>query len=157
MALVIENGSLVLGANSFVDVAAVRTYANARAANSLPADDITGNAAIEAACIIAVDYLESFRDEYKGTKVDPATQTLQWPRRGALLDGWELPITTIPELLKNAQCQLVIEYLAGVDLTPTGNGKEIIREKVDVIETQYAEGTNTNSQPYFTKDPTLLG
>jgi hypothetical protein len=146
MALVIENGSLVAGANSYVGVADARAFAEARASN-LPVDD----SEVEAALIVAMDYLESLRGEYQGKKVDPATQALQWPRTGVVLDGWQVPVDHIPQVLKFAQSQLAIEAAAGTDLMPTGDGREVIREKVDVLETEYAPGAGGAPQPYLAK------
>lgn len=151
MSLVIENGSLVAGANSYVSVAEARAYAEARA-STFPA----GNAEAEAALIVANDYLESLRAEFKGSKVDPATQSLQWPRQGVQIDGWNVPVDHIPKELKAAQCQLAIEAAAGTDLMPTGDGREVIREKVDVLETEYAPGAGGSPQPYLAKARALL-
>lgn len=155
MALVIENGSLVAGANSYVSVAEARAYAAARA-STFPADDVDGNIAAEAALIVAMDYLESFRDQFKGRKVDPATQALQWPRTGVQIDGWDVPADHIPNELKAAQMQLAVEGAAGTDLMPTGDGREVIREKVDVLETEYAPGAGGAPQPVLAKVRALL-
>ena len=151
MSLVIENGSLVAGANSFVSVAEARAYAEARA-STLPAE----NAAVESALIVATDYLESYRNKFKGSKVDPETQALQWPRSGVVIEGWEVPEDYIPKELKAAQIQLAIEVANGVDLMPTGEGREVIRKKVDVLETAYAPGAGGSPQPVFEKARALL-
>lgn len=150
MALVIENGSLVTGATSYVTVDAARAFAVARAA-TLPTPD----GEVEALLIRAMDMLESFRDRFKGSKVDPATQALQWPRMDVVIDGWEVPVTHIPQELKNAQCQLAIEANL-TDLMPTGDGRDVIREKIDVLETEYAPGSGGVAQPYFPKVQALL-
>ena len=146
MPLVIENGSLVAGANSYVSVADARAYAEARA-STLPVDD----AAIEAALFVAMDYLESLRAEYQGSKVSPGVQALQWPRTGVVIDGWDVPIDFIPSELKFAQIQLATESANGTDLMPTGDGREVIREKVDVLETEWAPGAGGAAQPIFAK------
>jgi hypothetical protein len=156
MALVIENGSLVANATSYVSVAEVRAYAAARA-STIPAADAPGDASIEAACIVAIDFLESFRGEFQGSKVDAASQALQWPRIGAWLDGAEIPATTIPKILKDAQCQLAIEAVNGLDLMPTGDGREVIRKKIDVLETEYRPGSGGAAQPVLTRVRALLG
>lgn len=146
MALVIENGSLVAGANSYVSVADCRAYAAARQ-STLPVD----NTAVEAALIVAMDYLESLRADYQGSKVEP-TQALQWPRTGVVIDGTAWPADAIPPELRNAQCQLAIEGAAGTDLMPTSDGRELIREKIDVLENEWAPGSGgINPQPIFTK------
>lgn len=155
MALIIENGSLVVGATSFVSVAEVRAYAAARA-STVPAMGGPGDAQIEAACIVAIDFLESLRDKYQGSKVDASTQALQWPRTGAYLDGAEILQTAIPRILKDAQCQLALEVCNGVDLMPSGDGREVIRKKIDVLETEWKPGTGSNPQPALTRVRALL-
>ena len=155
MSLVIENGSLVAGANSFVSVAEARAYAEARA-STFPANDTPGNAKVEAALIVATDYLETFGADYKGRKVSPGVQALQWPRIGAVVDGYEIPVDVIPQELKNAQCQLCVEIANGLDVMPTGNGREVIRKKVDVLETEYAPGAGGAPQPILARVRALL-
>jgi hypothetical protein len=150
MALIIENGSLVENATSFVTVDAARAFAEARAA-TLPAAD--GD--VETLLIQAMDLLEGLRDSFKGSKVDPATQALQWPRQDVVIDGWEVPTDHIPKELIAAQCQLAIEANL-TDLAPTGDGRDVIREKVDVLETEYAPGSGGVAQPYFPKVQALL-
>lgn len=155
MALVIENGSLVSGAVSFVTVAEARAYASVRAF-TVPAEDAEGDLELEAALVGAADFLESLRGQFKGELVSPGTQALQWPRTGVVFEGYELPDDEIPAPLKNAQCQLAIEVVNGLDLMPTGDGREVIKEKVDVIEVEYAEGAGGNPQPIPTKARALL-
>lgn len=138
MPLIIEDGSLVENANSYVTLAEVRDYADSRA-STFPADDD----AAEAAIIRAADYLETFRGQYKGELVAPAFQSLQWPRTGVIYEGYELPDDVIPPPLKKAQCELAIETANGLDLMPTGDGREVIRKKVDVLETEWAPGSGS--------------
>jgi len=151
MPLVIEDGSLVANANSYVSVADARAYAEARASN-FPTNDAEG----EAALIVAMDYLESLRGEYQGSKVSPGVQSLQWPRTGVVIDGWDVPYTFIPSELKFAQIQLAIESANGTDLMPTGDGREVIREKIDVLETEWAPGSGGAAQPIFAKVQAFL-
>lgn len=150
MALVIENGSLVAGATSYVTVEAARAFAEARAA-TLPVDD----GELESLLIQAADFLESYRDKFKGSKVDPSLQDLQWPRAGVNIDGYDFPEDEIPKQLIYAQCQLAIEANL-TDLMPTGDGRDVIREKVDILETEYAPGSGGVAQPYFPKVDAFL-
>ena len=155
MALIIENGSLVANANSYVTVGEVRAYAAARA-STIPAAGGPGDGAIEAAAVRACDFIESMRGEFQGVKVAPATQSLQFPREGVSFEGYDLPDDAIPLILKNAQCQLAIEAVNGLDLMPTGDGRKVIRKKVDVLETEWAAGTETNPLPQLVKARALL-
>lgn len=149
MALVIEDGSGVAGANSYIDVTAARAYASARGL-SLPATD----ADVEVLLIKAMDFIEAFRTEFQGLKTDTA-QALQWPRTGATLDGYEVASDTIPTVLASAQAQLAADANLQ-ELMPTRTGREVVMEKVDVISVQYAESGDTNPQPIFTKAEALL-
>ena len=149
MALVIEDGSGVAGANSYIDVATARAFASARGL-SLPVAD----ADVEVLLIKAMDFIESFRAEFQGLKT-LAENPLQWPRTGATLDGYGLTDDTIPTILASAQAQLAADGNLQ-DLMPTGSGREVVMEKVDVVAVQYADSGNANPQPVFTKAEALL-
>lgn len=149
MALTIEDGSGVAGANSYIDVVAARAYAAARGL-TLPAAD--GD--VEALLIKAMDFIEAYRGDFQGLKT-AAANPLQWPRTGVTLDGYPLAEDTIPQVLKDAQAQLTVDA-QNADLMPTGAGREVVMERVDVVQVQYAESGNTNPQPIFTKAEALL-
>lgn len=137
MALVIEDGTVVAGANSYIDVPAAKAYAEARGVD-LGADD----ALIEQRLLGAMDYLESL--SYKGTRTDPDEQSLAWPRTGVTFDGRTFGDNVIPTQLKSAQGQLAIELTNGVIIfsstgASSGSAEKFVkREKVDVLETEYA-------------------
>lgn len=135
MALVIEDGTQVAGANSYVTVAEAKAFAAARGASGFPTADLE----VQTLLILAMDYLESKRGDYKGTKTSPS-QALQYPRIGSSVDGVEIADNIIPIELKNAQMQLAIEASEFGDLSPSSDGYAIAVEKVDVIEVQYAAG-----------------
>lgn len=150
MAIIVETGAIIASANSYVSVADVRAYATARN-KSLPATDI----AVEVLIIQAVDYLEAKRESYKGYKVNPSLQVMQWPRANVLVDGFLIPTTTIPTELKNAECELVcVQYgtngTDGVNLFPNQTGKFTLSEKVDVLEVTYSDKLRTSGTPQLT-------
>ena len=149
MALTIEDGSGVAGANSYIDVVAARTYAVARGL-TLPAAD--GD--VEALLIKSMDFIEAYRGDFQGLKT-AATNSLQWPRTGVTLDGYPLAEDAIPQVLKDAQAQLAVDA-QNADLMPAGTGREVVMEQVDVVQVQYAETGDTNPQPIFTKAEALL-
>lgn len=149
MALIIEDGSGIAGANSYIDVVAARTYAAARGL-TLPVAD--GD--VEALLVKSMDFIEAYRGDFQGLKT-AAANPLQWPRTGVTLDGYTLADDTIPQILKDAQAQLAVDANSQ-DLMPTGTGREVIMERVDVVQVQYAESGNTNPQPIFTKAEALL-
>lgn len=137
MTLIIEDGTNVAGANSYATLTEIRAFAALRGV-TLSAVDAT----LEILAIKAMDYLESLRGDYQGIKVYE-DQALQFPRSDVYVDGFILASTTIPVLLKNAQCQLCIELHNGVDILPTSTGGSIKREKVDVIEIEYQPSVST--------------
>lgn len=141
MTLIVEDGSNVADANSYADVAFIRTFAEARGV-TLPAADPD----VEKMAIIAMDYIEALRSKFQGSKTytDPA-QALQWPRSGVLIDCTAFPDDSIPVELKKAQAQLVIEQLEMPDLSPSTDGYAVAKEKVDVIEVEYASGRLSGS------------
>lgn len=147
MALIVENGTIVENANSYVDLEYARAYATARGL-TLSAVDAT----LEAQLMTAMDYLEALRSQYQGAKIG----SLQWPRYGVTIDGVELASDTIPKELKDAQSRLAFDVSSGVDLMPTTSGKYAKREKVGDLEVEYSETLSTSQQPTLTVVDNLL-
>lgn len=129
--LIQETGAIVADANTYGTLAGVIAYAANREV-VLPNTDATA-----AKLIKAMDYL--FGLNYKGVPVSPGVQTLDWPRSGAVIDGYAQPENLIPSALVRAQYQLVLEIASGIDIMPTVSGGFIKREKVGPIETEYSE------------------
>lgn len=150
MALTVEDGSGVAGANSYASLADVRAFAAARGVTNFPADDT----AAEAHVINAMDFLEGMGRKFKGDRASE-TQALQWPRQYCYIDGVLQPSNEIPQQLVNALCQLAIEAV-GQDLIPNRGGRTVTLEKVDVIEVEYAARGATGDYPIFAKVLTFL-
>lgn len=155
MALIIEDGSVVVGANSFVTVAEAIAYASER---NEPFSTDEGE--VEALLHHAMDYITTFRRSFAGQKVS-SSQSTQYPRLNATVDGEPFPSDAIPQELKQAQCQLAVDCYALGSLQPTTTGYAISREKVDVIEVEYAAGStmaggSTPIEPSFPKADALL-
>lgn len=137
MALVIEDGTIVAGANSYIEVQDAKSYATARGVDLGTDDNIT-----EQRLLQAMDYLESLR--YKGVRTNPEEQVLAWPRYNVIYDGHTFDPDLVPTRVKNAQAQLVIELFNGVMIfssssaTTEAGAKFVKRKKVDVLETEYA-------------------
>lgn len=151
MALIIEDGSIVENANSYVTLTEARDYATARGF-TLPTDD----AALEALLISAIDYLEGKRAEYQGDKTEPLNQELQWPRTGVKIDCTEIDSDFIPKELKQAQIRLAIEKNSGVDIQPTRSGGFIKKEVAGPLETEYSEKIGVGVEPTITAVDVLL-
>lgn len=149
VSLIIEDGSIVPNANSYVTVDEIIDYAEARGvtldgSSPLVEDKITIMA------INAMDYLESLSLKYKGEQVFPDTQSLAFPRKHVFIGNRVLPMDSIPREMKRAQCQLCIYISSGITLLPVNNSEAFVtREKIGPIETEYSEAVKLalGSQP----------
>lgn len=141
MALIVESGSIVQDAVSFVTVAEARAFAGARALD-LPADDVE----LEAVLVQAGDYINGLESRFRGSRVDPG-QTMAWPREGATSFGFPIQSDFIPKNVRMGQIYLASDLAAGVDLDPTESGREVAREKVGAIETEYTSGSSSAAIP----------
>lgn len=139
MALVVEDGTGVPGANTYVSLADAIAYALARGV-TLPADETAASVLL----IKSMDYIEAFRSRFQGSKTS-GTQPLQWPRRCVEIDGADFPDDAIPAELIGAECQCVMEIFAGTDLQANTGGQTVKMEKVDVIETEYMTASDMGS------------
>lgn len=142
MALTVETGAIVAGADSYITLTDARTYLTSRGM-ALSADDTVAEQQLRT----AFDYIESFRSKFKGIKVTSAQMTA-WPRSGAYIDTYEIPSDTIPTQLKYAQAQAASAINSGLNPLSSGTGAAfILKEKVGPIETQYSEAISTSGLP----------
>jgi hypothetical protein len=145
--LTVEDGSIVSGANTYVSLADVIAYALDRGVDLEDVDEDVVTAMI----IKAMDYLSLYSSRWQGSRVGD-TQVLDWPRTGVKMRGMStwFPETAIPNTLKAAVSQLVIEqHVNDVQLLQsTLPGLPVIREKLDVIETEYARPTDLAGEDY---------
>jgi hypothetical protein len=144
MTLVIEDGTGVTDANSYIDLDDLEAYATERGLTISSAD--AGN---EILILRAMDYIEA--RPFQGKKY-LADQALQWPRDLVYIDGYLIGVDVIPANLKKALCQLVVEQVAGVPLYPEAKTSttvgNITRETVGPLTTEYsAVGTVASSSP----------
>lgn len=133
MALVVEDGTGVANANSYETLDGIRAYALARGVTLSATDSV-----VEAQAHKAMDFLEAQRGRYQGDKSDPAN-SLQFPRTGLKLDCVEIDDDVIPAILVQAQCRLVMEQHAGVDLTPTRTEGFIVEDTTGPLTTKYSD------------------
>ena len=150
MPVVVEDGTIVANANSYNTLAELREFALARGI-ALSAVDAT----LTKELTLAMDYLESLRDKYQGIKISQ-DQPLQFPRIYVIVDGFAVPSDEIPALLKQAQCQLVIEIENNVDIMPTFLEPAIKKETIGPISTEYAVSNGSYFEPFMSKVDSLL-
>ena len=143
--LIVEDGSIVAGANTYIDVAYLQSFADLRGV-TLPANSTD----IETLIIKSADYVEAFRERFKGSKIE-YTQPMQWPRQNVTVDGFSVPGDSIPTELQESQAQAALESNTGQDLSPS-IVQNIKRKKIDVLETEYfGPQDGVSSQPTFPK------
>lgn len=139
MALIVEDGSVVEGAQTYCDSSYVDSYATARNLTTW-----TGTTAEkEAAILNAMVYIES--RPYKGypTQED---QPLVWPRYEAIRYGYTVDSDTIPVEVINALCEAAIRQIYGDIMPDLKRGGMIKRKKIDVLETEYFEGAPSTTK-----------
>ena len=125
--IVVEDGTVVAGANSYVTEAELTTYAADRGVMLTTTTDVL--------LIKAMDYIESLA--FIGYR-HVGAQPLQWPRDQVYIDGQHISRTTLPKELKNGL--LAAALAVDAELDPLRNVERATkREKVDVIEVEYMD------------------
>lgn len=134
MALTIENGTNVAGADAYASVADCSAWAvnfYGQALTGSPADK-------EAAIRRAVAYMNGLK--WKGTRTFGRDQSLAWPRQDVTdCEGFSIASNAIPAEIIYAQHVLArVEFQSPGSLAPSVSlGGVVKREKVDVIEVEY--------------------
>lgn len=103
MALVVEDGSIVAGANSYVTDLEFTDYCDARGYTYPATAELR-----EPLLIKAMDYLASKEKHYQGVRTD-STQELSFPRYGVMLHGYTISSNLIPIELKRSQMELAYQ------------------------------------------------
>jgi hypothetical protein len=130
--LIVEDGTGVANANTYIDVAYMREYAEIMGI-VLDSDDEK----VKAQILQAMPFIEG--QPYTGQRSDPA-QALAWPRKLATIDCYsQIADSIIPEGIKRAQAAATALIVGGVDLYPVIEGQFITKEKVGPIETEYSD------------------
>lgn len=129
--IIVENGSIVANANSYVSEAELTTYATDRGIT------LTGTA--NQLLITAMDYIE--QQNFKGNKLTK-DQSLQWPRYNVWIDGFPVDDDEIPTLLKESQMEAALAVDSGNSPTSTVE-QTVKREKLDVMEVEYMDGSTS--------------
>jgi hypothetical protein len=150
MALIIEDGSGVEGANSYATVDQLVEYATSRDLK-IP-DEVADQ---EVLLLRAMDYLESYEMNWYGEKL-AIDQNLSWPRM-SYWNYWYAAIAPyIPPQLIKAQIVIAIESQE-VELFPTrsATSRATVRNTVGPITVEYAN-TAVGSRPIIPQAEALL-
>jgi hypothetical protein len=157
MALIVEDGTVVAGADSYVSLAVADAY---HASRGITLWATMSEAEREQAIRRATDYMvQAYRQRWEGTRVS-SVQSLDWPRNWVKQDDYAYisvngattiggffyyPANEVPLEVQNACAELAYRGAAGPLLADETKQQRAIREKVDVIEVEFAAWTPTKA------------
>lgn len=144
--LIVEDGSGLPNAESYCSVAFADAYFAARNVSSW--DGSTEHR--EGLLRIATEYMLG-QYQFVGERVK-REQALDWPRVDAWAYGFPIDSNTVPEAIMRACAELA--HRANHSTLQPDIGKRTIREKVDVIEVEYSEGSREST--YFAQVDRIL-
>lgn len=160
MALIVEDGSIVAGADSYISLADARTLA-ANWGIALPIDDTEAEIALRK----GTAYIGLNEGQFSGSRVSN-TQSLSWPRNDAYRYGVLLANDSIHPDIQLAQVQAAGVYGDGVEVRPVSDGSVITSEEIaSTIKLGYENKSGSNSvaitpsddllEPFFDDDSNL--
>jgi hypothetical protein len=140
MALTIENGSIVAGADSFAAAAELVTYA-ANFGRTIPGTEAEQEALLRRA------YLQMDALPWKGELVSQA-QTGSWPRYNVCRGGFVIASNTIPAQIKAGQMALAAEIHADDLDPPELRAGAVTKERVEgAVDVQYGQAPKSLNKP----------
>lgn len=144
MALIIEDGSIVAGADSFATAAELVTYAAAYG-RTIPATEAAQESLLRRAA------LQMSAMPWYGSLVNMA-QALSWPRYDVYRGDWLLPSNEIPAQIKAGQMALATEIHADDLVDPATKKGAVIMDRVEgAVQRQYAEAKGSTIKPAATR------
>jgi len=132
MALVVEDGTLVSGADSYVTLAEFKAWADKRGVT------YGTDSAVTQQIYRAMDYIEGLN--FIGEKSDE-NQSLQWPRDQVVIDGYYIDSDEMPNELKVAVYESIKAEIDG-DSRMTASDRRTISEKVGDLQVTYANNAD---------------
>lgn len=145
MALVVEDGTIVPGADSYISLADARTLA-AKYGYALPTDDTEAEAALRNGAM----YIGLQEPFMCGRRVS-AVQSLSFPRTGISLYGFPVANNVIPDQVKLAQIIAGAEYGAGTTVRASTDGRITTHEEVvGAVVVEYADNGVTGATTTIT-------
>lgn len=133
--LVIEDGTGLPHANSYITVDEAKAYAESRGVTLGTDDSIAAN------LVLAADYMET-TGPYKGF-VYSDMQGLEFPRR----ERAGGPSLGVPEKVKKAQAQLLLDIKESGALLTTNRQFALKRRKLEGLEQEWAVGSYAAYKP----------
>ncbi len=135
MALVVEDGTGLPGAESYISVSDADTYFAAR---GNAAWDALITSAKESALRAGADYLTAtYGEQWKGARVT-AEQALDWPRKCVKAYGFDVAADSVPQSVARANAEMAVRASAGELVSD--QGAQVTQETVGPITVVYAAG-----------------
>lgn len=132
MAVIVEDGTIIVGANSFVSLARAKEYNVERGRSLTGSDDV-----IEGQIVLACDYIKLREPDIIGFRTYGRLQELPFPRENLYVHGEYLPSIEIPQEIQNAQCELVWVINQGIDILRTVHEAPLKRRKTGPLEKEW--------------------
>lgn len=149
MAIVVEDGTGLAGAETYLSVADADSYHASLGQTAWTGTD----AAKEAALRKGSRYLDArYQRLWNGQRVNGRDQGLMWPRYSATdVEGWPVASDAVPVEVERAAAEAALRELEdpgslSPDVTNSAGGT-VIREKVGPLEVEYAEGSTGRLRP----------
>lgn len=143
--LIVEDGSIVPGADSYISLADARALAD-KYGWTLPTDDTQADTALRN----GAGYVGLQESAMCGSRVSPL-QSLAYPRKNVTLYGFPVAITTIPDQIKLAQVIAAAEYGQGTDVRASTDGRATSMERVEgAVTVQYFNNGATGATTVIT-------
>lgn len=145
MSLIVEDGSIIAGADSYISLSDARTLA-ARYGWELPADDTEAEQALRN----GAGYVGLQESAMCGSRVSPL-QELAYPRKNVTLYGFDVAQVSIPSQITRAQVAAAVEYGAGTDVRGASDGRAVSLERVEgAVTVEYFNNGNNGSSVVIT-------
>lgn len=146
MTIIVEDGSKVAGANSYVNLADARILLESLGQN-LDLDDETAEQQI----LNSARYIDAFRAMYQGSKTTK-DQSMQWPRLGVVVDDDHIDSDIIPQDLIDAQVFAAYEFAQGQILQPSSPGQSVQSEEVvGAVKVSYFDTGAVDGSPVLVR------
>jgi hypothetical protein len=151
MALTVEDGTIVAGAESYISVADASTYHTNRGNAAWAA--LASDTVREQCLRKATDYMiQAYTARWQGVRYVAETQALDWPREGVVVNGVEVDYDTVPTAVKNACAELALK--AATETLNADLEQGVLSEQVGSISVSY-DRTTPQSKRYKAIDAML--
>lgn len=152
MTLIVEDGSIVPYADSYISLDDARAYAE-NYGIILPEDDLEAERALRN----GANYVGLQEPQMCGSRVSPV-QTLAYPRKGVTLFGYPVPSDSIPFQVIQAQVAAAAEYGKGTDVRASTDGRMTSLERVEgAVTVEYFNNGVSGSTTTITAAMDALG